>query len=136
MFHHALAAFTTAYTPIWSDLPRQFPNNSTSNDTEEGESEGGLDFYIDGPLCWGIEISVNDPHINKHVSRFDNETGKYAMLTCKDYILIDFQTTKTGKPPSKREKRDKCIQVYFKPGDFSRCTCCDGNETFQVELSP
>ncbi len=103
---------------ICPELSRVFPSDTI----EDGNVAEEFDFYINGDLCWGIGLLVMGDKITEHLDRFSEPSGKYFPLHVKDYAVVDFRRSPDGKPAniSDMEKR---ITVFFRCGDFSRCSC-------------
>ncbi|CAJ0761878.1 8737_t:CDS:10 [Entrophospora sp. SA101] len=53
-------------------------------------SAGFLDFYVDGELCWGIELTHEGTCLKEHAKQFE-EGGKYADIPLKQWAVLDFQ---------------------------------------------
>ncbi|CAG8592147.1 4995_t:CDS:2, partial [Acaulospora colombiana] len=53
-------------------------------------SVGFLDFYVNGKLCWGIELTREGNSLKVHAERFE-QGGKYADIPLKDWAIIDFR---------------------------------------------
>ncbi|CAG8814776.1 1029_t:CDS:2, partial [Cetraspora pellucida] len=53
-------------------------------------SVGFLDFYVNGELCWGIELTREGDRLKKHAERFEQD-GEYANIPLKDWAIIDFR---------------------------------------------
>ncbi|KAH9071771.1 hypothetical protein Ae201684P_020211 [Aphanomyces euteiches] len=91
---------------------------------------GEIDFYLNGPLRWGIELLVNGDKIGERMARFA-QGGKYSALGVQDYAVIDLRGNPTGKVTnvSRMEKR---VTLFFQLNDFSYhnvlswSTSCDG----------
>ncbi|CAB4410130.1 unnamed protein product [Rhizophagus irregularis] len=52
-------------------------------------SDGYLDYYINGEICWGIELTREGNHLAEHANRF-YENGKYKDIPLKEWIILDF----------------------------------------------
>jgi hypothetical protein len=111
-------------TVVTSELSNIFPHISQTELTESNKIEGSLDFYINSDLRWGIELLVGGDKITEHIDRFAKK-GKYDRLECKDYIVIDFRSSKDGKPTN-ITRHEKRVSVFFKEGDYSSCICVIG----------
>ncbi|CAG8774817.1 9208_t:CDS:2, partial [Cetraspora pellucida] len=53
-------------------------------------SAGFLNFYVNGELCWGIELIREGDRLKKHAERFE-QGGEYANIPLKDWAIIDFR---------------------------------------------
>ncbi|CAG8554230.1 3495_t:CDS:1 [Acaulospora colombiana] len=53
-------------------------------------SAGFLDFYINGEVCWGIELTREGERLKEHAERFE-EDGEYAEIPLKKWAIIDFR---------------------------------------------
>ena len=62
--------------------------------------------------------------IGEHIFRFGKK-GKYSKLQVKDYAVVDFRVSPDGEP-TKVQRNDKKISVFFKEGEFSQCKCIFG----------
>jgi len=87
---------------ICPELSRIFPDEK--EEAEDGAIKGRLDFFINGNLCWGIELLVEGRKRLEHIARFSPE-GKYAALHAKQWCVLDFrfrtlkEKTLSGLPP-------------------------------------
>lgn len=52
-------------------------------------SDGYLDYYINGEICWGIELTWEGNHLAEHANQF-YENGKYKDIPLKEWIILDF----------------------------------------------
>jgi hypothetical protein len=120
VFQHQFMAGLLASLPIdcyvCPELSKDFPDGKNESQKIEGE----IDFYVNGSLRWGIELLVNGDQISEHISRFSEPYGKYAKLRPKDYIVVDFRSSKHGKPTNIKQM-EKRMSVFFDKGDFSKC---------------
>ncbi|CAG8724373.1 26535_t:CDS:1, partial [Gigaspora margarita] len=49
-----------------------------------------LNFYVNGELCWGIELTREGNHLNEHAERFEtNDT--YVDIPLKQWAILDFR---------------------------------------------
>ncbi|RHZ47779.1 hypothetical protein Glove_567g20 [Diversispora epigaea] len=53
-------------------------------------SVGFPDFYVNGDVCWGIELTREGDRLREHAKRFE-KGGKYANIPLKDWVIIDFR---------------------------------------------
>ncbi|KAJ3337614.1 hypothetical protein HDU83_008583, partial [Entophlyctis luteolus] len=53
---------------------------------------GGIDFYLNGLLRWGVALLVHGHGITEHTDRF-GLNGKYFKLDVNDYIIVDFRSS-------------------------------------------
>ena len=51
---------------------------------------GVLDFYVNGDLCWGVELLREGNKISKHAQRF-GDGGDYENIPLKDWVILDFR---------------------------------------------
>jgi hypothetical protein len=91
------------------------------------------DFYLSGDLRWLIELLINGDGINEHLSRMENG-GKYDGLSFSDYIVVDFRGSSSGKP-TKVQRSEHRLTVFFKLGDYSRCTLLCGLDESPRDIS-
>ena len=67
----------------------------------KGQSScGKVDFYIE-PVKWAIECNREGTHLQEHIRRFQPGGKYYPWIESgeiKDYILLDFQTSKPAEP--------------------------------------
>jgi hypothetical protein len=98
VFQHLFMEGLVFYTwcPICSELSKIFP--STSNTSTQQTIHGEIDFYLSGSLRWGIELLINGDGIGEHIGRFSPPNGKYVSLDVRDYMVVDFRGTITGRP--------------------------------------
>ncbi|CAG8611008.1 9954_t:CDS:1, partial [Dentiscutata heterogama] len=63
----------------------------TSISTNVGAVFGSLrflDFYVDGELCWGVELTHEENKLNEHAERFETD-GTYADIPLKQWAILD-----------------------------------------------
>ncbi|CAG8518293.1 3254_t:CDS:2 [Funneliformis caledonium] len=53
-------------------------------------SDGYLDYYVNGEICWGIELTREGNRLAEHANRF-YENGKYKNIPLKEWIILDFR---------------------------------------------
>ncbi|CAG8453033.1 4396_t:CDS:1, partial [Paraglomus occultum] len=53
-------------------------------------SVGFLDFYVDGDLCWGVELLREGDRMKEHRKRFAQD-GEYKNIPLKEWVIIDFR---------------------------------------------
>ena len=53
-------------------------------------SVGFLDFYVNGDLCWGVELLREGDRMKQHAARFTQE-GQYNAIPLKKWVIIDFR---------------------------------------------
>ncbi|KAF0413854.1 crinkler family protein [Gigaspora margarita] len=53
-------------------------------------SAGFLDFYVNGEICWGIELIREGDRLKEHAERFE-KYGEYAEIPLKKWAIIDFR---------------------------------------------
>ncbi|EPZ30986.1 hypothetical protein ROZALSC1DRAFT_26707 [Rozella allomycis CSF55] len=51
---------------------------------------GFLDIYVNNNLNFGFELLRNGERLNKHLERFDKQSGKYSKIPLKYYAVLDF----------------------------------------------
>ena len=51
---------------------------------------GFLDFYVNGDLCWGVELMREGVKLRQHAQRFEDD-GIYANIPLKDWAILDFR---------------------------------------------
>jgi hypothetical protein len=128
VLRHQFMAGLLASLPIecyvCPELSKDFSQGNHLNELTEGE----MDLYVNGNLRWGIQLLVNGDGISQHVSRFAEPHGKYIKLRPKDFVVVDFRCSHDGNPTNviQTEKR---MSVFFRKGDFSKCT-------YKYELDP
>jgi hypothetical protein len=131
----SLARLTAPTVSICSELSEIFPDSPSQATNNEGDKiKGEIDCYLNGRLRWGIELLVSGRDIREHLDRF-SEGGKYYDLGVKDYAVIDFREGNASAGIGRLFPHPKRITVYFKPGDFSSCSCFFGGSKKQIELS-
>ena len=135
MFQHLFMSGVTTSTPcnigIHPELSRVIGDTARNN--------GEMDFFINGTLCWGVELLIQDSRdVGERISRFEADTGKYAPLRMKDYIIVDVRQNATGRITNVT-KHQKKLSVFFKAGDFRQCQCQYGSDDtisqFSLNLS-
>ncbi len=131
MFQHLFMSGVTASTPsnigIHPELSRVIGDSARNN--------GEMDFFINGTLCWGVELLIQDSQdVGERISRFEADTGKYAPLRMKDYIIVDFRQNATGRITNVT-KHQKKLSVFFKAGDYRQCQCVYGSNDTLSEFS-
>ncbi|KAJ3388314.1 hypothetical protein HDU80_011724 [Chytriomyces hyalinus] len=123
LFLDGLARFTKADCSICPELSKIFRDpNSGGSDSVPGE----IDFYLNGNLCWGIELLVNGIGTGEHLSRFST-TGKYFPLGVADYVVVDLCRNKSGGQPPNIARHPKRITVFFKDDKFESAQCLFGS---------
>jgi hypothetical protein len=99
--------------------------------------EGGLTFYIDGNLRWGIELLLKGSKLKEHISRFE-VGGLYHSLAVNQYLVVDFRVFDTLIAVPTVQFRENTMIAYFQEGNFSKCFCiCQNNgyqEKFELKL--
>jgi len=127
MFQHLLmnalvrnTARDTYVCPEFSRILSEAGESTTSN------IKGEIDFFVDGSLKWGIELLVKGRNVTEHLKRFEPDQI-YSSLDCKDYVVVDFRQSKDGKP-TKVDLHQNRVTVFFKEGDYSKCSVLCGNE--------
>ncbi|KAJ3017691.1 UNVERIFIED_CONTAM: hypothetical protein HDU68_011515 [Siphonaria sp. JEL0065] len=83
-----LAKFTPPECSICPELLKVFPDGNQTG----GLVSGDIDFYLNGPLRWGIELLVLGHGIGEHIDRF-GPGGKYFKLAVNDYAVVDFRVS-------------------------------------------
>ena len=53
-------------------------------------SVGFLDFYVNGNLCWGVELLREGDRMKEHSERFAHD-GEYKDIPLKEWVIIDFR---------------------------------------------
>lgn len=114
----SLAQCTPPHVSIYPELSHSFATGEPI--------PGEIDFFLNDELGWGIELLIEGRDVTKHMSRFE-PGGKYALLNARDYRIVDFRKSDDGEP-TQVFRDDKRITVFFKSGDFSRCTLVLGME--------
>jgi hypothetical protein len=119
LFMSALISCTPPSVAIHPELSQPFGSNE--------KIPGEIDFYIDGDLCWGIELLVKGDRISEHMDRFGLD-GTYAKLNAEDYAVIDFRELIDGKP-SNVPRHAKRYTAFFDPKTFQPVSCIPGLKT-------
>ncbi|TPX74549.1 hypothetical protein CcCBS67573_g04185 [Chytriomyces confervae] len=131
LFLDGLARFTKADCSICPELSKIFRDpNSGGSDSVPGE----IDFYLNGNLCWGIELLVNGIGTGEHLSRFST-TGKYFPLGVADYVVVDLCRNKSGGQPPNIARHPKRITVFFKDDKFESAQCLFGSAETIVQIN-
>lgn len=86
-----------------------------------GHADAFMDFYLDGNLQWGVELTREGSRLEEHVSRFT--TGRYASFGLKNWVVIDFRRT----TPNLTTLCDNVWYVVY-ADDFSTFTMYRANE--------
>jgi hypothetical protein len=95
---------------------------------ECGTPKGRIDFFIRSKK-WGVELLRNGSRLRNHHDRFT--TGEYGTWlregTMKDYIMIDFRSTKPKQASGKQiiTTRETIIYNYCRYRTIDIC-CFDG----------
>jgi hypothetical protein len=122
----ALISCTPPNVAIHPELSQPFGSNE--------KIPGETDFYIDGDLCWGIELLIKGDRISEHMGRFGLDST-YAKLNAEDYAVIYCRDLIDGKP-SNVQRHAKRYAAFFDPKDFSTCILYSGTENVkQLNLS-
>lgn len=112
LFQHNILAGLYAETPascaILTELSWSFGGEKIYDE---------LDYFINGTLCWGLELLVHGRGRQDHVERFSSR-GKYAPLGCRDYLVVDFRVGE--KSPRAKFESPKLMTVYFEE-NYSTC---------------
>jgi hypothetical protein len=53
-------------------------------------SSGFLDYYINGEICWGIELTREGDLMSEHARRF-HEGGEYEEIPLRQWVILDFR---------------------------------------------
>lgn len=69
------------------------------------DSDGRLDFIINGSRGWGVELVRNSSTLAKHVSRFANGHGMVENGTVKDWVVLDFCLPSSTPRPEHQQLR-------------------------------
>ena len=128
--HKALAESLPADCSLLSDLSR--------TGGKLVASDGELDFYVNGDLCWGVELLIQGVGVGEHLDRFNSIDGRYRTIATKDYAVVDFRSTADGHPTNVRMEEKRVTVFFRRGGDFTRCTCLFGleQEEYTFSLSP
>lgn len=98
------------------------PEKCLPNPMVAGQVIGRPDFYLQGDFnVWILEILVNGVGITDHLKRFES-CGKYAVLDWTDFLVVDFLVTESGVPSTLHVSHKNRMNVFFKKGDYSKCT--------------
>jgi len=131
MFQHLFMSGVAASTPsniaIHPELSRVIGDTARIN--------GEIDFFINGSLRWGVELLIQGSGVGEHISRFGADTGKYAPLRMRDYIIVDFRQNPSGTIPKNIIKHEKKLSVIFKAGDYRTCNCEYGSGETMSQFS-
>ncbi|KAG7362001.1 hypothetical protein IV203_025667 [Nitzschia inconspicua] len=82
-----------------------------------GEVTGELDFYINSHLQWCLELLRLGKGIGENLARFDEDEGKYRMVTSREYLVVDCRPPKEGSGAHRNENR---CTLYFEQ-NFTKC---------------
>jgi hypothetical protein len=132
-FMSGLLASLPIQCHVCPELSKDFPENENASQNINGE----IDFYVNGGLRWGIELVVNGDRITERLNRFVEPSGKYAKLHTRDYVIVDFRSTRDGLPTN-ITPNEKRFCIFFNLGSFDTCTCKFGleNQYYHLNLSP
>jgi hypothetical protein len=101
------------------------------SNTATTKGKGELDFYINGPLKWGIELVSDGANIPEHLQRFQHG-GKCFTPNILDYRVVDFRSDS-----SKKRKTDELdefeVQVRFSQS-YTNATLSFGKSKQQVTV--
>ena len=86
--------------------------------------KGVLDFYINGPLQWALELMCSGDRLREHIKRID---GKYREVKAKAYLVVDCRGPKKS---SVQGDPQRCT-IFFSH-DFTTCVCEMRNQPGQV----
>lgn len=131
LFMNALCMHTTADTYICPDLQSIIPEQSSASTSPTAPSlpssngVGEIDFLVDGQFRWGIKLLVNGGGLTDQMLQYE-PSPKYELLKCQDYCIVDFRHTSNGVP-SLVTSHEKRVVVFFKLGDYRKCTAVFGN---------
>ena len=79
-------------------------------------SRGYVDFYVDGNLQYGIELTRDGAKLSQHLARF-NGSDIYAAIPFKSWIVIDFRR----KSVTQSKMKPGVLYVRFNR-DFTSCS--------------
>lgn len=72
------------------------------------DSDGRLDFIVNGKLGWGVELLRNSDRLGKHVARFETGGIYHGMVKAgkvKDWVVLDFCSPSTTPRPEHKHPR-------------------------------
>jgi hypothetical protein len=84
-------------------------------------SEGEIDYYVNGEICWGVELLREGQLMGSHVARFNSKDGIYAPMLphLKEWVVLDFRTNARRVYKKKTKNADKVWHVCYNK-DYSR----------------
>ena len=125
LFMEGIALNTPPECYICPQLSKIFPPNTNLSSHEAINGEAG--FYLNGKMCWGVELLVNGAGIEYHIPSFTPPKGKYAGLSVEDYVVVDFRRTTSGHATNIIRHANR-ITVFFRTDDYSSVECIFGDE--------
>ena len=100
---HVFQAFMLkSFIQLTAGDVRVVPELSESFSGEPKRIPGRVDLYLNGNLRWGVELLVCGRQVEEHLDRF-GQTGKYAALEVKDYVVIDLRPSDNHEISFKNE---------------------------------
>lgn len=109
--------FSEAMTRLLAPQNNVCPELNTFVQNDDGTWDSGeLDFFINADLKWALELLRNGDKIGEHVARFDPQNGKYRLVPCSQFIVVDCRGPK-GRSGVQAQK-ERCT-LYFSE-DFTK----------------